>query len=588
MHIFKSTTLLITGFLCLFVLVELSFAQHAQKMPLNMVQYEPENQVVVHGGLQVIDTYPFTENFDDFEEVLESGWITFNQSEPIGWETAWTQGRPDLFFGSHQGAATAYALSSYLSVDNEEDATLSTWLLTPELELQNGAELRFWTRTVDTVDFPDRMEVRLSTSGSASDVGESATDTGVFDTVLLVINPDLTFTGYPNEWTEYVLHLEDLDEPVTGRIAFRHFVTDAGAFGDNSEAIGIDTFSYSLPGDGSESFSLLSPDDGSEIEVTSGSDNPLIASWEELPGASSYTWMADFPDNDFSDPLVELEADEDGTATTLSFTENQIFELVTGLGAPVGTPVTLIWSVRAELGDQSIEADEPFTLVVTPVGGDEIGPFAPQSPESGATFVIHEGSDETIVFDWEDAENADTYFWIIDESGGDFSPPAFFTSSDEDGTASRITLTHDMIYQEMTGLGISPGINEPLIWTAVAFNDSEFLQSDVVFDVTFQLEQATSGGREHELPATFSLGPNYPNPFNPATRITFELPETSVVQLEVYTMQGRRVAVPVQQQTMQAGTHTITFNARHLASGMYLYRMKAGSFTQTRKMMLVK
>ncbi len=89
------------------------------------------------------------------------------------------------------------------------------------------------------------------------------------------------------------------------------------------------------------------------------------------------------------------------------------------------------------------------------------------------------------------------------------------------------------------------------------------------------------------VPATFALGQNYPNPFNPSTAITYSLPAAGRVTLTVYTMLGQRVATLVN--TVQnAGTYTASFDASRLASGMYLYRIEAGSFSSVKKMMLMK
>ena len=88
-------------------------------------------------------------------------------------------------------------------------------------------------------------------------------------------------------------------------------------------------------------------------------------------------------------------------------------------------------------------------------------------------------------------------------------------------------------------------------------------------------------------PVTFELHQNYPNPFNPSTVIDFELPANSDVRLEVYNMLGQRVAILLNGQK-PAGRHQVSFDASSLSSGMYIYRITAGEFVQTRKMMLVQ
>jgi len=90
-----------------------------------------------------------------------------------------------------------------------------------------------------------------------------------------------------------------------------------------------------------------------------------------------------------------------------------------------------------------------------------------------------------------------------------------------------------------------------------------------------------------ERPKEFKLEQNYPNPFNPTTTIQFAVPSVSDVKLEVFNILGQKVASLVNRR-MEAGVHTVNFNATNLSSGVYFYRLQAGNFVQTKKMMLVK
>ena len=89
------------------------------------------------------------------------------------------------------------------------------------------------------------------------------------------------------------------------------------------------------------------------------------------------------------------------------------------------------------------------------------------------------------------------------------------------------------------------------------------------------------------IPNKFSLSQNYPNPFNPSTTIEFAVPKQSVVKLTIYNLLGEKVSVLVNKE-LQAGHYKSVFDASSLPSGVYFYRIDAGSFTQTKKLMLLK
>lgn len=88
-------------------------------------------------------------------------------------------------------------------------------------------------------------------------------------------------------------------------------------------------------------------------------------------------------------------------------------------------------------------------------------------------------------------------------------------------------------------------------------------------------------------PLTFALEQNYPNPFNPTTVVSYQLPVANQVELIVYDLLSREVATLVNEYK-PAGVYTVKFDAGGLASGMYLYRLHAGSFVETRKLLLLR
>ncbi len=90
-----------------------------------------------------------------------------------------------------------------------------------------------------------------------------------------------------------------------------------------------------------------------------------------------------------------------------------------------------------------------------------------------------------------------------------------------------------------------------------------------------------------EIPDRFNLYPNYPNPFNPVTKIKFDIAKQTNAKLVVYDITGRMIETIVNEQ-LSAGRYEITFNASHLASGVYFYKLETNDYTDTKKMLLIK
>jgi len=100
----------------------------------------------------------------------------------------------------------------------------------------------------------------------------------------------------------------------------------------------------------------------------------------------------------------------------------------------------------------------------------------------------------------------------------------------------------------------------------------------------------TNGGaiqNNTELPDKYSLSQNYPNPFNPETKIAFDIPQLSNVKLIIYDITGRAVATLVNQE-LQPGRYEYKFGGDKFASGVYIYKISAGDFSEVKKMFLIK
>jgi len=145
--------------------------------------------------------------------------------------------------------------------------------------------------------------------------------------------------------------------------------------------------------------------------------------------------------------------------------------------------------------------------------------------------------------------------------------------------ANIVDITGERTFTDEPDAGVD---GEDYIYYVTALSRNNVEGDFVKLDVT-----VVSAEDDGLVAQAFELEQNYPNPFNPSTEIRFTIPAAGQVQLTVYDVLGREVAVLVNRE-LAAGSHTATFDAAGLTSGMYLYRLETAGQQMTRSMMLVK
>ncbi|NWG29640.1 MAG: T9SS type A sorting domain-containing protein [Ignavibacteriaceae bacterium] len=163
-----------------------------------------------------------------------------------------------------------------------------------------------------------------------------------------------------------------------------------------------------------------------------------------------------------------------------------------------------------------------------------------------------------------------------------FLPPQKLWYSSDAGINWSI-ITDNIQYPYNSFIWQVPQLNSDSCLVRVGYFPCAYDVSNNFFSITFPVSVET----EKELPTKFSLSQNYPNPFNPTTNIEFRIADFGFVSLKVYDVLGNEIATLVNEKK-PAGEYEVEFDASNLPSGIYFYQLKAGSFTETKKMILLK
>jgi hypothetical protein len=190
---------------------------------------------------------------------------------------------------------------------------------------------------------------------------------------------------------------------------------------------------------------------------------------------------------------------------------------------------------------------------------------AVQSPNGGEVWVV--GQTENIT--WTGVNVDDAKIELSNDNGTSWS--TIIETTPNTGTYAWVVAAPD-------------SSDECLIRITNVANGFVYDVSDNVFTIDII---SNLGEELEDIPTEFSLAQNYPNPFNPMTTIKYAVPKTSLVSIKVYDLTGQEVASLINE-IKEVGTYEVKFDARNLASGIYLYRMVAGDFTAVKKLNVLK
>jgi len=205
------------------------------------------------------------------------------------------------------------------------------------------------------------------------------------------------------------------------------------------------------------------------------------------------------------------------------------------------------------------------------------------SPPANTAYSTSRIDTSKVVFSWTSTGNipGTNYKWKIKKLSGVYK--SFV--SDSNGTATRITIRKSKLDSLAAEFGMT---SDSVIcaWAGTGYVGNDSVTSDVRL-ITLRSTTVGVNTISSIVPAEHKLYTNYPNPFNPATKIKFEIPKDEFVKITVYDLSGKAVSYLVNER-LQAGVYETDFDGARLASGTYFYKIETNNFVETRKMVLLK
>lgn len=303
----------------------------------------------------------------------------------------------------------------------------------------------------------------------------------------------------------------------------------------------------------------------------------VVPDWTALEATANFTgiWDYDSTDGNIISPAADIQVDGNGYVHIVVGLEDSTKFGLGGAYAVVELFETADgWDSKIIAGD--LDYVSSYNDAVSPgLGQTGYNPLIATNTAGDyfvATYIYAEAPDTLV----------DIYM-VHRAEGGEWSEPINLTETpmmNENGShlAPMLKDNGDGSYVAFSGYWYEDGQTGYATYSDVA--PTAFYVAPVAI-----LPSSVEG--EEELSYSFDLQQNYPNPFNPSTTIKYSVPQLSDVSIKVYDVLGKEVATLIDAQQAQ-GVYEVNFDAANLASGMYIYTIQAGSFTSSKKMLLMK
>jgi hypothetical protein len=281
--------------------------------------------------------------------------------------------------------------------------------------------------------------------------------------------------------------------------------------------------------------SLIFPENG-----TTNLPSSLIFDWNPVPSASRYR-IRIANDSLFNSIVKDSIISIDSISLSGFEPNGKYYWEVSAINTGGSSPYSSVWNFH-------------------------VSPLVPSAPEliSPANGVV--GLSPTITFLWNAVSTATSYRIKI-------SSDSLFNTIVKDSIITSDSLT-------LTGF-----TNAQYYWKVASINSG----GTGIFSSVWKFTVNPNGiiGIASDIPKEFKLHNNYPNPFNPITKIKFEVPKNSIVKISIYDITGREMRILVNSNYIP-GTYEVIFDASTLSSGIYFYRMQTNSFNSVKRMVLIK